>query len=81
MKNILYRLKINSLKANPGKFQFIILEKKNRLKYSLKIGSITSKECNKVELLVKKKTHRKCMSHCPVQASCYKANQKILDIR
>ena len=32
MKNLLYRFKINSLKANTGKFQFMILGKKNRLK-------------------------------------------------
>ena len=50
MKN-LYWFKINSLKANPGKFQFMILGKKNRLKYSLKIGSITIKESDQVELL------------------------------
>ena len=37
MRNRLYWLKISSLKANPGKFQSMILGKKNRLKYSLKI--------------------------------------------
>ena len=51
MKNLLYWFKINSLKANPGKFQFVILGKKNPLKNSLKIGSITIKESDKVELL------------------------------
>ena len=51
MRNLLYWFKINSLKANPGKFQFIILGEKNRLKYSLKIGSITIKESDEVELL------------------------------
>ena len=51
MRNLLYSLKINSLKANPGKFQFMILGKKKRLKYSLKIGSITIKESDEVELL------------------------------
>ena len=51
MRNLLYWFKINSLKASPGKFQFMILGKKNRLKYSLKIGSITIKESNEVELL------------------------------
>ena len=50
MRN-LYWFKINSLKANPGKFQFMILGKKKRLKYSLKIGSITIKESDEVELL------------------------------
>ena len=51
MKNLLYWFKINSIKANPGKFQFMVLGKKNRLKYSLKIGSITVKESEEVELL------------------------------
>ena len=31
MRNLLYWFKINSLKANPGKLQFMILGKKNRL--------------------------------------------------
>ena len=51
MRNLLYWFKTNSLKANPGNFRFIILEKKNRLKDSLKIGSITIKESDEVELL------------------------------
>ena len=51
MRDLLYWFKINSLKANPGKFQFMTLRKKKRLKYSLKIGSITMKESDKVELL------------------------------
>ena len=51
MRNLLYWFKINSLTANPGKFQFMILEKKKRLKYSLKVGSITIKESDEVDLL------------------------------
>ena len=51
MRKILYWFKINSLKTSPGKFQFMILGKKNRLKYSLKIGSITIKESDEVQLL------------------------------
>ena len=51
MRSLLYWFKINSLKANPGKFQFMIHEKKKCLKYSLKIGSITIKESDEVELL------------------------------
>ena len=50
MRSLLYWFEINSHKANPGKFQFMILEKKNCLKYSLKIGSITVKEFDEVEL-------------------------------
>ena len=52
MRNLLYWFKINSLKANPGKFQFMILLKcevlkKKRLKYSLKIRSMTTKSLAK----------------------------------
>ena len=36
-------------KANPGKFQFKILAKRNRLKYSLKIRSTIVKESDEVE--------------------------------
>ena len=49
MRYLLYWFKINSLRANPGKFQFMILGKKNCLKYNLKIGSITVKESKEVE--------------------------------
>ena len=48
IRNPFYWFKINSLKANPGEFQFMILGKKHRLKYSLEIGSITIKVSNKV---------------------------------
>ena len=50
MRSLLYWFKISSHKTNPGKFQFMILEKKNCLKYSLKIGSITVKEFDEVQL-------------------------------
>ena len=50
MRNLVYWFKINSLKANPGKFQFTILGK-NCLKYSLKIESITVKASEEIELL------------------------------
>ena len=51
MRNLLYLFKIFSLKANPGKFQYMIPGKKNPLKYGLKIVSIIIKESNEVELL------------------------------
>ena len=51
MRNLLCWFKINSLKANPANFQFMILGKKKRLKYSLKIGSTSIKESDKAELL------------------------------
>ena len=50
IRNLLYLFKIISLKENQGKFQFIILGKKKRLKYSLKIGCIIIREFNEVEL-------------------------------
>ena len=89
MRNLLYWFKINSLKANPEKFQFLILGKKNCSKYSLKIGSITIKESDEVELLeatidkalnFKKFIENLCRT-AQVQASCFKTNQKILGIR
>ena len=48
---LLSKVKINSFKANPGKFQFMILGKRNLLKYRLKIGSIIVKESDDVENL------------------------------
>ena len=51
MRNLIYWFKMNSLKANPQNFQFMILGKKNRLKCSLKIGSITIKESNEMQVL------------------------------
>ena len=51
MRNLPYLFKINLLKANPGKFSFMILWKKTRLKYSLKVESVTIKESGEVELL------------------------------
>ena len=65
----------------------MILGKKKRLKYTLKFGSIFIKESDEIELLgitIDKALNfkkQKFMSHCPVQASCFKTNQKILDIR
>ena len=50
MRNLLYWFKINSIQANPEKFQFMILGKKNRLKNKLKTGK-TVKESDKDELL------------------------------
>ena len=50
MSNLLYWFKINSLKENPGKLQFMILGKKNRLGYNLKVLSVTIKQSDEVEL-------------------------------
>ena len=50
-KIILKWFRINSLKANPGKFQFMILGKKQCNKVKLKINSIVINESDTVELL------------------------------
>ena len=50
-KTILKWFRINSLKANPGKFQIMILSKKQCNKVKLIISSIVINESNAVELL------------------------------
>ena len=55
----------------------------------MKIGSVTVKGSDEVELLEItigealnfKKTWEKFVSHCLVQGSCFKMNQEILNIR
>ena len=51
MKNILLWFRTNSLKANAGKFQFMILNRKNHRRQRMVINSITVKESNEVILL------------------------------
>ena len=53
MKNILFWLGANSLKANEGKFEFMILNRENHRRQRMVINSITVKESNKVMLLGK----------------------------
>ena len=50
MKNILLWFRINSLKANVGKFRLMILNRKNR-RQRMVINSITVKESNELVLL------------------------------
>ena len=50
-KSILKWFRINSLRANPGKFQFMILGEKLCNKVKLIINSIVINESNAVELL------------------------------
>ena len=50
MKNILFWFRTNSLKANAGKFQFMILNRKNHRRQRMVINSITVKESNEVIL-------------------------------
>ena len=51
MKIILLWFRTNSLKANAGKFQFMILNRKNHRRQQMVINSITIKESNEVILL------------------------------
>ena len=51
MKNILFWFKTNSLKANAGKFQFMILNWENHRRQRMVINSITVKASNEVMLL------------------------------
>ena len=51
MKNILKWFKVNSMKANPKKFQFMILGKSPRQTIILNINDIKIRESQKVELL------------------------------
>ena len=51
IKIILKWFRINSLKANPEKFQFMILGKKQFNKVKLKVNSIVINESDTVELL------------------------------
>ena len=51
VKNILFWVKTNSLKANGGKFQFMILNRKNHSRQRMVINSITVKESDEVILL------------------------------
>ena len=51
MKNFLFWFRTNSLKANAGKFQFMILNRKNHRRQQMVINSITVKESNEVILL------------------------------
>ena len=47
MKNILLWFRANSLKANAGKFQFMILYRKNHRRQRMVINSILSKKVMK----------------------------------
>ena len=51
MKNILLWFRTNSFKANAGKFQFMIINRKNHRRQRMVIDSITVKESNEAILL------------------------------
>ena len=49
--NLLYWFKINSMKKNPEKFQFMILSKKSYEPQKRSVNAYTIKESDEVELL------------------------------
>ena len=51
MKNILKRFSLDSLKANPGKFQFLILGNKTCYKHMLKINLTCVRSSDDINLL------------------------------
>ena len=51
LKNVLYWFQVNSLKANPGKFQFLILGDKKNNSFVLNILDKEIKNSSEVELL------------------------------
>ena len=51
MVNVLKWFKVNSMKANPQKFQFMILGKRTRQTIILNINNIKIRESQNVELL------------------------------
>ena len=51
MKIILFWFRTNSLKANAGKFQFLILNRQNHRRQPMVINSVVAKENNEVILL------------------------------
>ena len=51
VSKLLYWFKINSMKANPEKFQFIMLSKKFYQPQKLSVNTFTTDEFDKVKLL------------------------------
>ena len=66
--------KINSLKANPGKFQFMVLGNKDERSFNIHINNVQIKNSNKVTLLGikidKNLTFKKHISELCRRASC-----------
>ena len=52
LKNVLYWLQVNSLKANPGKFQFMILRDKKNNTFVLNIHDNETKNSSELNYLV-----------------------------
>ena len=80
IKSILNWFRLNSLKANPGKFQLMILEDKSPYKHILKINSIKVEASDDVLLLgitIDKKLTFKQL----IENLCWKAQHKLYALR
>ena len=78
-KSILNWFRLNSLKANPGKFQFMILGDKSHHKHELKINSIKVEASDDVLLL--RITIDKKLTFKHVENLCRKAQYKLHALR
>ena len=80
MKILLRWFNLNSLIANPEKFQFMILQKSLRSKYCLTTGPIHLKESDHVELLgITIDKHLDFKKH--IESLCWNANNKLHALR
>ena len=79
-KSILNWFRLNSLKANPGKFQFMILGDKSHHKHELKINSIKVEASDDV-LLLGSTIDKKLTFKQHVQNPCRKAQYKLHALR
>ena len=76
LKNVLYWFEVNSLKANPGKFQFMILGDKKNNTFVLNIHDKEIKNSSKVELLgITVESQLKFKNH--IDNLCRKASYKL----
>ena len=80
LKNVLYWFQDNSLKANPGKFQFMILGDKKNNTFVLNIHDKETKNSSEVELLgITIDNQLKFKKH--INNLCRKASSKLHVIR
>ena len=70
--------KMNSLKANPGKFQFMVLGDKDKRSFDIYINNIKNRNSNEVTLMGmkidKNLTFKKHISEL-----CWRASYKLID--
>ena len=79
-KSILNWFRLNSLKANPGKFQFMILGDKSHHKHISKVNSIKVEACNYV-LLLGITTDKKLNFKQHIENLCRKAQYNLHALR